>query len=324
MSRFRKAIRRPGRAAATAALAISLAASPMVERIAKAQDQTEQTQEKSFFSSEKLKEKLANIKGSTVDEKLSGLFELLKVGNGLLKTTDSKGDERPPRNIDETLGKGGDCTEFSFVVVTALKELGIKGGADIVHFDDAKNENEDHMVAYALVEVNGKEVKIHIDPQTSSLGKMNGEYTLVMELTFEEAESMYHREMGNYYDKKGKTDEAIASFEKAVELNSKDSYCYHMLGMLYKDKYDQTKSIDDLIKAKDYLVEAAKLSPKNKEYKKDKAFAVYTVEIELAFQAIDKNDYKTAKKHFKNALASGADLTDEEKKMLKDYIKQCE
>ncbi len=324
MSRFRNAIRRPGRAAATAALAISLAASPMVERIARAQDKTEQVQEKSFFSSEKLKEKLANIKGSNVDGKLSNLFDLLKIGNGILKTDDSKGDKRPPRNVDETLEKGGDCTELSFVVITALKELGIKGGADIVHFDSEKNENQDHMVAYALVEVNDKEVKIHIDPQTSSLGKMNGEYELVMDLTFEEAEGMYHREMGNYYDKNGKITEAIASFEKAVELNPKDAYCYHMLGMVYKDKYDQSKSLDDLVKAKDCLVKAAELSPKNKEYKKDKAFAVYTVEIELAFQAIDKNDYKTAKKHFKNALNSGVKLTDKEEKMLKDYIKQCE
>ncbi len=324
MSRFRNAIRRPGRAAATAALAISLAASPMVERIARAQDKTEQVQEKSFFSSEKLKEKLTNIKGSNLDGKLSNLFDLLKIGNGILKTDDSKGDKRPPRNVDETLEKGGDCTELSFVVITALKEIGIKGGAEIVHFDSEKNENQDHMVAYALVEVNDKEVKIHIDPQTSSLGKMNGEYELVMDLTFEEAEGMYHREMGNYYDKNGKITEAIASFEKAVELNPKDAYCYHMLGMVYKDKYDQSKSLDDLVKAKDCLVKAAELSPKNKEYKKDKAFAVYTVEIELAFQAIDKNDYKTAKKHFKNALNSGVKLTDKEEKMLKDYIKQCE
>lgn len=322
MSRFRNFINRPKRAAVTAVLAVSLAASPMAERIARADNNTAQVQKNSFFSSSKLSEKIKEISGGT-DEKLCSLFKLLKTGNGLLKTDSSKGDKRSPRNVDETLEKGGDCTELSFVAITAMKELGIEGGADVVHFK-GKDENEHHMVAFAYIEKNGEKIKIHLDPQTDALGKMNGEYDLVMELTFEQAEGMYHREMGNYYDKKGKLGNAIQSFEKAIEFNSKDAYCHHMLGMLYKEKYDNTKSVDDLVKARDYLVDAAELEPKNKKYQKDKGMAVYTVEIELAFQAIDKSDYKEAKQHFKNALNCGLKLSKEDEKMLKDYIKQCD
>ncbi|NYZ77539.1 tetratricopeptide repeat protein [Candidatus Micrarchaeota archaeon] len=320
MSNFRYFTRSTGKAAATVTLAVGLALSPMMEGIARAKDncaevakpQAQKPEEKPFFSSEKLPDILKNVKGTADKEKTESLFSLLKVGNGVLKTVKAGGDKRAPRNVDETIEKGGDCTEFSFVVITALKMLGINGGAVVIHREGAK-KGEDHMVAYATL----GDQKFYIDPQAEKSGEIKGKYTLVMDLTFAEAEGIYHREMGNYYKLQSKTDEAIAAFEKAVALNVKDAYCHNSLGVLYEKK-------GDVEHAKEHYDLAVKYDPDNKTYEKNKTVGTYNEELKAAYDAFEKEDYKSAKEHFENALNSGEKLSDKEKKELKKNIGICE
>jgi len=309
MSRFRTLVGRP---VVTAAVALSLAASPMLEKRARACDKGAEVQKKtSFFSSNKLPEILKSVSGKTDMEKVESMFGILKIGAGVLKVVKSGKDNRAPRTVDETIEKGGDCTEFASVMITGMKILGIKGGADIIHFEDSK-EDQDHMVAYALID--GK--KIYLDPQ-AEIGKIKGKYKVVMELDFDKAESIPHREMGNYYKLKGKADEAVKEFEKAVELNPEDAYCHYNLAILYEKK-------GNMKKAKKHYDIAAKLDPENEKYKQHKKKGSYNEEIQAAYAAYEKGDYVSAKEHFENALNSGEKLSKKEKKSLEENIKMCE
>ncbi len=312
MSRLRNVIGRPGRAIATATLAVSLAASPlMVERTAMACDKGAQIQKSDLFSSEKLNEMLKSVAGSTAKEKVESLFNLLKVGNGVLKIDPSNANKRPPRTVDEALEKGGDCTEFALVALASLKELGIKSGAMLVKFEGSKDA---HMFAYALVD--GK--KIFIDPQAKASGKLmkDKKYKVKADLTPEQATSMYYREMGDYHSKKGKTDEAIKSFEKAVALNAKDAYSYHSLGVLYEKKGDMKKSGECHKKA-------AELEPDNELYQKNVKTVDINKELQLAEEAIGKEDWPACIKHYENVLNSGAKLTKKQKANIEYNLGLC-
>jgi len=316
MSRFRNAIRKPGRAIATAALAVSLAAAPlMVEKTARADEKAEIQKKSSFFSSEKLNAKLTEVKGDSVKEKLESLHELLKVGNGFLKFTDSHNDKRAPNDVDGAIENGGDCTELGFVTVAALKELGIDGGVVAVTLEGKKKE--DHMVAFAYIEVDGKKKKFYLDPRAEKAGEIKGKYTLLFEMTLDEAESIYHREMGNYYLLKGKQDKALKEFENAEKMFSGDAYVHHVLGYLYAMNGEHKK-------AEEHNIKAAELEPDNPEYKANAAVAIYNREFKAGVDAYNNDDYAAAKKHFENALNSGLKLTKQEKKSLENNIKACE
>ncbi len=315
MSRFRNFIGKPGRAVATATLAVSLAASPlMVERIAKACDKGAEVQKKpDLLSSEKLKEKLAGVKGSTDKEKAESLFKLLKAGSGVLKLDPSNADKRAPRNVDETLEKGGDCTEFALVVLAALKQLGIEGGALVVHFEKSP-ETKEHMFAYAK---SGDE-KIIIDPQAAGAGKMmkSEKYAVKMDLTPKQATGMYYRETGEHLMKKGKTDDAIKSFEQALEINPQDAYCHHMLGILYEKKGEKKK-------ADEHHAKAAELDPENSVYKKNVKVVDINKELQLAQEAINKEDWDACIKHYENVLNSGVELPKKQKDPIENNLKAC-
>ena len=317
MSRFRNAIRKPGRAIATATLAVSLAAAPlMVERVAKACDESAEVQKKcSFFSSEKLNKKLSEVKGDSTKEKLESLFKLLKVGNGFLKFTDSHNDKRAPNDVDGAIKNGGDCTELGFVTVAALKELGIDGGVAAVTLEGKKKE--DHMVAFAYIEVDGKKKKFYLDPRAEKAGEIKGKYKILFEMTLDEAENIYHREMGNYHLLKGKKDKALKEFEKAEKIFSGDAYVHHVLGVLYATKGEHKK-------AEEHNIKAAELEPENAEYKANAAIAIYNREFNAGVEAYNNDDYKAAKEHFENALNSGVKLSKKEKKNLEHNIKACE
>ncbi len=274
--------------------------------------QKQKTEEKSIFASEKLPSVLKDVKGSTDEEKVASLFSILKIGNGVLRLEDSRWDERAPRDVDSTLEKGGDCTEFAFVIISALKQLGIKGGALIIHFEGSEKE-KDHLVAYALI--NNK--KIYIDPQADGLGKTKGKYAVLMELTFEEAEGIYYRELGNHLRLKGMLDDAIVAFEKAVKFNPKDAYCHNALGNLYEKKGAAKR-------AREHYELAAEYDPNNKTYQKNRTVSIYNEELKAAYEAFEKGDYKSAKEHFENALNSGEKLSEKERKALKNNISACE
>ena len=300
---------------AAAVFTAGLVLSPMAEGIAGAKDKGAEVQNKStVFASKKLPKILEKVKGESKSEKVESMFGILKVGNGKLKTVPSRGDKRPPRNPDETIAKGGDCSELGGVMVTGLKIQNIDGGVSVVHFKEEKDKNTDHVVAYA--DVDGK--RIYLDPQAEKPGEIKGEYTVVMDLSFKEAEGIHYREMGKYLYKKGKTNDAIKEFEKAVEKNPRDAYSYHMLGILYEKK-------GDMKKARKHYERALELDPENKTYQKNKNKTVYNTELDSAYAALEEKDYKQAKEHFENALEAGKDFLDEKaKKELKENIEKCE
>ncbi len=314
MSRFK--IGRPGRVIATATLAVSLAVSPlMVERIARACDKGTEVQKKilDLFSSKKLKGILKKVTGNTAKEQVESVYDILKVGNGVLKLNPSNFDKRPPRTVDETLENGGDCTEFALAVLASLKELGIKGGAMVVHFDGSK-PTVDHIFAYAFVD--GK--KVIMDPQAKGFGKLlkNKKYKVKMDLTPEQATSMYYREMGEHLSKKGKTDEAIKNFEKAIELNPKDAYSHHMLGILYEKKGNKKK-------AEKHHTKAAELEPDKKLYQKNVKALDVDKEIKLAQKAINEEDWDGCIQHYENVLNSGVKLSKKQKKAVEYNLDLC-
>jgi tetratricopeptide (TPR) repeat protein len=315
MSRFKSLAGKTGRAGATIVLAMGLAFTPAAEGIACAKDKGAEVQKKilDLLSSKKLKGILGNVNGGTTKEKVESLFTLLKVGNGVLKADPSDFDKRPPRTIDETLEEGGDCTEFALVVLASLKELGIEGGAMVVHFEGS-NALTDHIFAYASV--GGK--KIIIDPQAKAVGKLlkNKKYKLLMDVTPEQATAMYYRETGEYLSKKGKTDEAIKNFEKATELNPRDAYSHHMLGILYEQKGNKKK-------AEEHHTKAAELQPDNKVYQKNVKAVDINKELQLAQEAIDKEDWDGCIEHYENVLNSGVKLSKKQKEAIKYNLDLC-
>jgi len=270
------------------------------------------------LKSEKLPALLKDIKGTDA-EKIKQLFELLK---DKLKTVKSKYDDRPPRTVDETLAKGGDCTEFALVVLASLKHLGLEGGATIVHFKEAP-ENMDHMVAHASVYGN----KIHIDPQAEKLGIIGDgkEYEKVSELTIEEAKGMYHRELGNHYFMKNKYDKAIEAFEQSLNFYEKDAYVHHKLGYLYQEKGKKSDDLEHKKKAYCHNKRSSELNPDNEKYKKNTAMAGFNYEVKLGEKSFNEGEYSEAKTHFENAIELGKGYVPKEHiEMIESYIKQCE
>ena len=87
------------------------------------------------FKSSLLASKIKNLQNKTPQEKVNLLYEIFAVKNGGLRISDSQKDNRPPRDIDETITKGGDCSEFVLVIAASLKYLGLNGGALIVRID---------------------------------------------------------------------------------------------------------------------------------------------------------------------------------------------
>ena len=270
------------------------------------------------LKSEKLPELLKDIKG-TPAEKVKQLFELLK---DKLKTVKSSYDKRPPRTVDKTIAKGGDCTEFALVVLASLKHLGIDGGATMVHLKGAP-EDMDHIVAYASIYGN----KIHIDPQSEKLNVI-GEgksHDKLADLTMEEAKGMYYRELGNHYFMKKKNDKAIQAFEDSLNFYEKDAYVHHKLGYLYQEKGKKTDDLKHKKKAYCHNKRSSELAPEKKKYKKNAAMAGFNYKVKLGEKAFNECNYSEAKTHFEKAVELGEGFVSKEHiKIIKGYIKQCE
>ena len=226
------------------------------------------------LKSEKLPELLKNIKGTDA-EKVKQIFELLK---DKLKTVKSKYDDRPPRTVDKTIAKGGDCTEFALVVLASLKHIGIDGGATMVHLKGAP-EDMDHIVAYASISGN----RIYIDPQAEKLnviGEGKGHDKLA-DLNMEEAKGMYYRELGNHYFVKKKYDKSIQAFEDSLKFYEKDAYVHHKLGYLYQEKGKKSDDLEHKKKAYCHNKRSSELAPEKEKYKKNTAMAGFNYKVKL-------------------------------------------
>ncbi len=166
-------------------------------------------------------------------QQVSRLFEAIRVGGspGLrVRDSGTDVDTRPPATAEETISHGGDCTELAFVAISCLQELGISGGARIVHFRGSP-ESVTHMVAIANID--GQEMII--DPQADSVGS----YALTVDrvidtISFSEAGGIYHREYGNYLENSGRRSAATGAFERAIAVYPEDAYSHHKLAIIYE------------------------------------------------------------------------------------------
>ncbi|MEM4359595.1 MAG: hypothetical protein QXT45_03630 [Candidatus Bilamarchaeaceae archaeon] len=271
------------------------------------------------FCSKKLPALLKGINGSS-SEKAQKLFELLRIGNGVLKVDSSKkskeGEERrPPRTVDEALKNGGDCTELAFVVISAAEILGLEAGGALVHLNNAP-AHIDHFVAYVVLD--GK--KIFIDPQAEKIGAVGSEekYVVLHDVPSKSTRWMYYREFGNYYLTKKKYELAAKFFKKALDFYDKDAYVYHGLGTSYE-------YLEDVKNALAVHKKAYELEPQNKKYEKNARIAEFNYEMEIGVECYNSGDRKEAKKHFERAIKIGEGVVGSANiKQAKEYSAACD
>jgi tetratricopeptide (TPR) repeat protein len=303
----------PGNVSRSIALGIALTAfSPMfagpMERTAYAQQSKYDSKTDPFVPDSRIKEIAASLQGNDL-AKAQALFDKLHRGapEGV-KVVD--GEHRAPRTASETLDDGGDCTELATVVISTLKEAGAKGRAMVVHFPNAPAD-EDHMVPYVM---DGKK-KVVIDLQAGKLGATaQGKPALIMDLTFDQATEMYHREWGDDLRDKGKTQDAIKAYEAALRFYGDDAYVHQNLGILYE-------KAGDMAKASKHFKKAAELDPK---YAKDEKRGTYNEEMQAGETAYNAKKWAECVRHFKNALDSGEKLAPDERKTIESYRDACQ
>lgn len=212
-------------------------------------------------------------------------------GTAGVKATKMAG--KAPRTASEAVMEGGDCTDLNNIAIALLDKLNVPGGALVIHFKGDK-ESLNHMVAY--VELDGK--RVIVDLQAAELGQtFQGKYDVILTLTYDQAAYMYHREYGDYLRDKGKSDEAITAYERALELFEGDAYVHQNLGMLYGRR-------GDIAKASQHLDRAAELDPR---FATDKKIGDYNEEIDEGQRAYDESRWADCVTHLKNALKAAKD-----------------
>jgi tetratricopeptide (TPR) repeat protein len=142
---------------------------------------------------------------------LSKGFKLVNSGSGIR-------DTRAPRTAEQTLSKGGDCTEHAYAIIAALKKLGIDHGMIVLH----RKGKEFHVVPYAKI----NKTRYLMDTQSKTFGKSAVTIKkILMTMRGEEAASFYFMEQGNYLQhKKGKELDAIRALVKALEIHPNNTF----------------------------------------------------------------------------------------------------
>lgn len=261
-----------------------------------------------FAPSEKTEKIVQDLSGTHMEQVEKLHAKLNSSAEGGVKVVDMEG--KPPRTPEETMEKGGDCTDLAGVVVPMLKEMEIPGGVLVVHFDNAP-EDVHHMVPYA--EINGEE--IIIDLQAPRLRETaDGNYTEVLRLNYDEANSIYYVELGDYYRDKGERGKAIEAYEKSLEYYDKYAYVHQNLGILYEKEGKMNY-------ASVHLKKAAELDPK---YKAQETRGSYNYEVQEGARAYRERRWSDCITHFRNALTSGEKLSAKEEEIMKKNVEACE
>jgi len=250
----------------------------------------EKTGQGPFALNDRMRELIRKFNSGSDMAKVNRLFAELHKGapNGV---TVEDMTNKPPRTAAEALSRGGDCTDLANIVIPMLKEMGVPGGVLLVHFKNAP-KGVDHLVPY--LEIGGK--KTIIDLQTTKLGKTaQGPYSIILDLTYNEASSTYYREWGDYHKGQGKKQDAIAAYEKSLEIYEENAYVHQNLGELYEDTGQKDKAIK-------HWARAAELDP---SYKKHGLRAYFNEQIRLGSEAFNEGRYADCAKHFQNALNTG-------------------
>jgi hypothetical protein len=217
---------------------------------------------------------------------------------------------RPPRTAQEALSQGGDCTDVANIVIALLREMGVPGGALMVHFNSAPADTF-HMVPYAQL----GDRRVIIDLQSDRLGQTaQGRYTTVLTFTFDQAASMYHSEWGGYLLRNGRNQDAIGAYERAVEIFDGDAHVHHNLGVLYE-------AAGNMQLASRHYTRAAQLNPTR--YGRQQTRGDYNLELQRGETAYREGRWSECAQHFQNALDSGESLTADERQVIEQYRDAC-
>ncbi len=306
---------RAGAGAKALALGISLAAfAPMAEtavigKAASAQSQAKYNPSINPIAPVQKAKDIAGPLSGTGLEMARQIFDKLRSGAPQgVKAESGKG--RAPRTAAETIEKGGDCTEFASLAVSLLDGSGAKGGVLVVHFASSPAE-KDHMVPFVF---DGKGRKIILDLQAGELGSTKqGKYSVVMEMTFAQAASMYHREWGDHLRDSKKPEEAVAAYAKALSIFQNDAYVHQNIGILY----EKAGKMQDASK---HFKRAAELDPK---YARDRKRGSYNEELQAGENASNSGKWAECAEHFQAALDSGEKIPKEERKIIEGFRDDC-
>ena len=260
-----------------------------------------------FAFDSRLREIAGGISGDN-QAKVQAIFSRLRRGaSGGVSVMDMSG--RAPRTASETLSSGGDCTDLANIVIALFRNLGIPGGAMLVHFDTAP-ASVDHLVPYA--ELGGR--RVIVDLQVSTLGQTaQGNYREVLRVTLDQAAWMYHREMGDYLRDAGRSTEALAAYRRALEIYDGDAYAHQNAGVLYQ-------RAGDTAAASRHLARAAQLDP---AYRTDAVRARYNEELQAGQRAFGEQRWTDCVTHFQAALSSGEAISAQERRTIETNIESC-
>lgn len=241
-------------------------------------------------------------------QRLERLFSSLRIGGGRGISVVS-GSGRPPRTAAQALVQGGDCTEFALLVVSQLRQMGIPGGAMVVHFESAP-ALEDHMIPYAQL----GERRVVIDLQAGRLGMtQRGRYGTLLTLAYGQAAEMYHREWGDYLNASGRRSDAIRAYSRALQVHEADAYVHQHLSVLYQRAGDTEAAARHGRRAGEL----------DQRYRSHSTRGTYNQEVERGTRAHEERRWSDCAQHFRNALSSGERISADERRMLEHNIGLC-
>jgi hypothetical protein len=274
--------------------------------------------------------------GSDLDS-AKKLHSLLRVATGGLKESKlarSTTKDEMPKTANETMQTGGDCSEFSYVVMAALRKMGFKK-IGLVYIDlGASSANTVVMHTIAYVEINGK--KYLVDPQLSEFGKGGATTGKRVTFTYEElvegragvrfvrdspypsAAAAYHFEWGTYLEGKRKTEEALAAFKKASTIDPNDHISKKKVAYYSALLFNQLMKKAKAAVAKKQWAEAAQLNENALEYAdKSNKKLLGSLYGNLGICYFNSNDFQKAAIHFTKAF----ELT--RNKQFEQYAKEA-
>ncbi len=226
--------------------------------------------------------------------RVAALFNALKTSSRSgLKVVNSEG--RPPNTAAEAIRKGGDCTEFGFVILAAIKAMnymnaGLDAEVQVVHFRNSPPGRQ-HM----LVSVGGDSGKIPIDPQATALGATkDGAYDVVLRLAPDEAAAIYHQEWGEYFSDRKMLEESAAAYERATEIYGNNAEAQKGAAAKYERLHRWGEAL------RHYRVAVAM----DTGYARDTTRMRYYLEYEQGEKAADRGAWGEGATHFRNALGS--------------------
>lgn len=261
-----------------------------------------------FALDRKLKKIARAVPSGSTKAKVEWIFKRLnRYASGGVKPLSMTG--KPPRTAAQALKSGGDCTDLANIVIALFKEKKIPGGVMLVHFSSFP-KNYDHLVPYALI--SGR--RVIVDLQTNRLGRTaQATYKKLMDLTYNQAAGMYHREMGDYFKNKGNKTKALKAYKRSLQLNDKDTHVHQNIAVIYRE-------LNDHINALKHIRKAVALDSR---YKKFLPGALYNAGLQAGKKAFQEGRYADCAKHFQSALNSGLKIPPASRKVIQQNIRVC-